>query len=57
MRFLLLYGDEAAELALSPAERRSIVDRHMEFSGRLRDQGVLVGGDPPEGECGGCRGA
>jgi hypothetical protein len=47
MRFiLLLYGDEAAELALSPAERRAIVDRHMEFSRRLGEQGVIVGGDP-----------
>ncbi|HEV8490099.1 MAG TPA: YciI family protein [Candidatus Limnocylindrales bacterium] len=47
MRFiLLLCGDEAAELALSPAERRAIVDRHVEFAGRLRDRGAMIGGDP-----------
>ena len=47
MRFiLLLYGDEAAELALSPAERRAIVNRHVEFAGRLRERGAIVAGDP-----------
>ena len=47
MKFLLLlYGDEAAEAALSPAERRAIVDRHQEFSRMLLDRGALVGGEP-----------
>ena len=47
MKFLLLlYGDEAAEAALSPAERRAIVDRHLEFSRMVVDRGALIGGDP-----------
>lgn len=47
MKFLLLlYGDEAAEAALGPAERQAIVDRHQEFSRMLLDRGALIGGDP-----------
>ena len=47
MKFLLLlYGDEAAEAALSPAERGAIVDRHQEFSRMLLDRGALIGGEP-----------
>jgi hypothetical protein len=47
MKFLLLlYGDESAEAALGPAERRAIVDRHQEFSRMLVDRGALIGGDP-----------
>jgi hypothetical protein len=47
MRFiLLLYGDETAELALTPDERRAIVGRHIEFAARLRDRGAMLGGDP-----------
>jgi hypothetical protein len=43
MKFLLLlYGDEAAEAALTPGERRAIVERHIEWSRLLRDHGVLV---------------
>lgn len=49
MQFLLLiYGDEAAELALPPDERRAIVERHIAFSRRLRDEGRMVGGDALE---------
>lgn len=49
MQFLfLLYGDEAAELALTPEERRAIVDRHVAFSKRLRDEGRMLGGDALE---------
>ena len=49
MQFLLLiYGDEAAELALTPDERRAIVERHVGFSRRLRDEGRMVGGDALE---------
>ena len=49
MQFLLLlYGDEAAELALTPEERRAIVDRHIAFSKRLRDEGRMLGGDALE---------
>jgi hypothetical protein len=47
MRFLLLlHGDEAAEEALSPAERRAIVDQHVAFSRDLRVAGQLVSGEP-----------
>jgi hypothetical protein len=47
MRYLLLlYGDEAAELALSDAERQAILDAHGRFSQGLQEQGWLVGGEP-----------
>jgi hypothetical protein len=39
---LLLYGDEAAESALSAADRRAIVERHVEWTRELRERGVLV---------------
>ena len=46
MRFLLLlYGDEAAELALTADERRAIVERHQAFSSELAAAGKLLGGD------------
>lgn len=49
MRFLfLLYGDPAAEAALTPAERSAIVEAHLalgrELSGRLRAAEALGGG-------------
>jgi hypothetical protein len=43
---LLIHGDEAAEAALSPAERRSVMEAHVAYAARLRDAGVLVTGDP-----------
>ena len=47
MRFLLLlHGDEAAELALTPDQRRSIVGEHVAFSRQLRDAGQMVLGEP-----------
>jgi hypothetical protein len=47
MQFLfLLYGDEAAELAMTPEQRRAIVDEHIAFSRRLRERGAMLGGDP-----------
>ena len=47
MRFLLLlHGDEAAELALTPGERRAIVDLHIGLSRELRAAGQLVMGEP-----------
>ena len=46
MQFLLLlWGDEAAELALDPEEARAIVDRHIAFARGLRERGVMLGGD------------
>jgi hypothetical protein len=47
MQFLfLLYGDEAAELAMTSEQRRALVDEHIAFSRRLRQLGVMRGGDP-----------
>jgi hypothetical protein len=46
MRYLmLLYGDEERENALSHAERRTIVDEHIAFGGRLRKEGAHVAGE------------
>lgn len=43
MRFLLLlHGDAEAEAALSPDERRRIVDEHIELGRSLRERGILV---------------
>ena len=43
MRYLLLlYGDPEAEAALSPEERRAIVDAHLELGRELGERGVLV---------------
>ena len=53
MKFLLLlYGDPAAEAALPPKERRAIVDRHIEWSRSLAEEGALVLGEAlgPEAE-------
>jgi hypothetical protein len=47
MRYLfLLWGDETAELALSGAERRAIVESHMAFSRTIRAEGRVVSGEP-----------
>ncbi len=49
MQFLLLlYGDEAAELALTPEARRAIVDEHRAFATRLSEEGRMLGGDALE---------
>ena len=47
MRYLfLLWGDEAAELALPEAERRAIVESHMAFTRTIVDEGRAVSGEP-----------
>ena len=47
MRYLfLLWGDEAAELALPDAERRTIVERHIAFTRTIRGEGREVSGEP-----------
>ena len=47
MRYLfLLWGDEAAELALSDDERRAIVLAHGAFLRGLRDAGREATGEP-----------
>jgi hypothetical protein len=43
VRFLLLlYGDAEGEAALTPEERRSIVEAHRRLGAELRGRGVLV---------------
>jgi hypothetical protein len=46
---LLLYGDEEAEAALTPEERRAIVEAHLRFHSRLEERGALVHGEPLNG--------
>ena len=47
MRYLLLlYGDEAAEMALSDERRQAILAAHGDFSRALQERGWLVGGEP-----------
>jgi hypothetical protein len=47
MRFLLLlYGDEAAEVALGAEERKRMVEEHIAFSAELRGRGAIVAGEP-----------
>ena len=49
MRYLLLlHGDEAAELALTPDERRAVMVAHTQYAERLTEAGVLVAGEPLE---------
>ena len=51
MRFLfLIHGDDAAEAALSPDERRAIVDEHFAYGAMLRERGVHVLGEALTGE-------
>jgi hypothetical protein len=50
MRFLfLIHGDGEAEAALSPAERRAIVEEHIAYADWLREQGAHVVGEALEG--------
>ncbi len=43
MRYLLLlYGDAEGEAALTPDERRSIVEAHRRLGSELRKRGVLI---------------
>jgi hypothetical protein len=46
MKFLfLLHDDSDAVAALTPAERRAIVDEHIAFSSMLRASGRLLAGE------------
>jgi hypothetical protein len=46
MRYiLLLYGNEAAEAALSPEEQQAEFAAHIPYSQEMREKGVLIGGD------------
>ena len=51
MRFLfLIHGDDEAEAALTPEERRAIVDEHIAYGAMLRDRGAHVLGEALTGE-------
>ncbi len=51
MRFLfLIHGDTEAEAALTPAERRAIVDEHIAYGAMLRARGAHVLGEALTGE-------
>jgi hypothetical protein len=51
MRFLfLIHGDSEAEAALTPAERRAIVDEHIAYGAMLRKRGAHVLGEALTGE-------
>ena len=50
MKFLfLIHGDEESEEAMTPDERRAIVDEHMAYARMLRDRGAYVLGEALEG--------
>ena len=50
MKFLfLIHGDEEAEAAMTPDERRAIVGAHMAYGQMLRDRGAYVLGEALEG--------
>jgi hypothetical protein len=49
MRYLiLLWGDPDGDAELAVDERRRIVEEHLQLSGRLRERGQLVAGEPLE---------
>ena len=51
MRFLFLVrGGVEAEAALTPAERRAIVDEHIAYAAMLRERGAHVLGQALTGE-------
>jgi hypothetical protein len=51
MRFLfLIHGDSEAEAAMSPEERRAMVDKHIAHSAGLRERGVYILGEALSGE-------
>jgi hypothetical protein len=51
MRFLfLIHGDSEAEAAMSPEERRAIVEEHLAYGAMLRERGVHVLGEALSGD-------
>jgi hypothetical protein len=51
MRFLfLIHGDDDAEAAMTPGERRAIVAEHMAYGAMLRERGAYVLGEALTGE-------
>lgn len=50
MKFLfLIHGDDEAESAMTPEERRAIVGKHMAYAEMLRERGAYVLGEALEG--------
>jgi hypothetical protein len=50
MKFLfLIHGDEEAEVAMIPEQRRAIVDEHLAYGRMLRERGAYVLGEALEG--------
>ena len=50
MRFLfLVHGEDEAEAAMTPDERRAIVGQHMAYAAMLRERGAYVLGEALEG--------
>ena len=46
MRFLfLIHGDAEAEAAMTPDERRAIVEQHVAYASTLRERGAYVLGE------------
>ena len=46
MRFLfLIHGDTEADAAMTPDERRAIVDQHLAYGSMLRERGAYVLGE------------
>jgi hypothetical protein len=46
MRFLLMiHGDTEAEAAMTPGQRRAIVEEHFAYSAMLRERGAYVHGE------------
>jgi hypothetical protein len=51
MRFLfLIHGDAEAEAAMSPEQRRAIVDEHIAYGALLRERGAHVLGEALSGD-------
>jgi hypothetical protein len=51
MRFLfLIHGDSEAEAAMTPEERRAIVDEHIAYGSMLRERGAQVLGEALSGD-------
>ena len=49
MKFLfLIHGDQEAEAAMTPDERRAIVGEHMAYAEMLRERGAYVLGEALE---------
>jgi hypothetical protein len=51
MRYLfMIHGDTEAEAAMTPEERRAIVEEHFAYGAMLRERGVYVLGEALTGE-------